>query len=607
MAEPRKETYTPPVVLVAERNGKSMYAIERVHRGIYAQCKLGSWVSIEQLQRLQSVGTVTAAPIERPCVQETNYWWRTIVADKKSRPSTADEAQMAMPSEKALLDLNPPDYVSNKSTGSPRPASPSEPIEAAAVNMVGTANISAHQPPQLPANQILYDLDALLKSIKVQYMESLYRSKVPLAYFAKGPLSRARAAVSDTENPATSQRRLVDYLEDLIVPLNLLDKKYRDTVPALVMEFPKIVVSEDERTEVVAKYQKNGRRSKKGKIRKNGLYPQEDVDVLQWWLDCKGCFSDCETQEFRAEAMKSLVLEQRTRETKLQTILMLEIMALEKSQPVPTVEIVTEVAEKDALVPQRKKGKGQKLDLLLDLSLDRLCIWQSMTAEDNLPSDAREGETRFGQNSSGKMQDFNHLREFCVDVVMPFYAARLPDVSKRLCKKLGGPLPLSPGQPNLKRTASSIAKAPKPGAAVKRPPPSQARRTLERVLTDDRTSRKTTPTLHRSATDSALSKLKREPSEASLNAVPHNKPTLHKSKRYSQREVDLTAASQAAEAKMRQKANIEQELQGAIAALKKPNPRMAVKEFVEAAERRADGAKTKSEIRFHGTGSHTDP
>lgn len=50
---------------------------------------------------------------------------------------------------------------------------------------------------------------------------------------------------------------------------------------------------------------------------------------------------------------------------------------------------------------------------------------------------------------------------------------------------------------------------------------------------------------------------------------------------------------------MRKKANIEQELQGAIAALKKPNPRMAVKELVEAAEQRADRAKTKSEIRVH--------
>ena len=58
-------------------------------------------------------------------------------------------------------------------------------------------------------------------------------------------------------------------------------------------------------------------------------------------------------------------------------------------------------------------------------------------------------------------------------------------------------------------------------------------------------------------------------------------------KRYNQREVDLYTASHAAEAKLKKKVRVEQELQGAIAALKRPNPRMAVKELVEDAEKRA--------------------
>ena len=65
-------------------------------------------------------------------------------------------------------------------------------------------------------------------------------------------------------------------------------------------------------------------------------------------------------------------------------------------------------------------------------------------------------------------------------------------------------------------------------------------------------------------------------------------------KRYSQREVDLHATSQAAEAKLKKKARVEQELQDAIAALKKPNPRMAVKELIEDAERRATASHSRS-------------
>lgn len=177
------------------------------------------------------------------------------------------------------------------------------------------------------------------------------------------------------------------------------------------------------------------------------------------------------------------------------------------------------------------------------------------------------------------------------------YAARLPEVSRTLCKKLGGPLPHSPARPTLRKAASSSLKQQRPGVAVNRPQPREARRTLERVLTDEKSSRRPSPALSRSATDSFLPHLKREPSDVSLSNVPVNRSTFHKSNRYSQREVDLAAVSQAAEAKAKKKANVEQELQGAIAALKKPNPRMAVKEFVETAERRAAGARPRSKER----------
>lgn len=72
-------------------------------------------------------------------------------------------------------------------------------------------------------------------------------------------------------------------------------------------------------------------------------------------------------------------------------------------------------------------------------------------------------------------------------------------------------------------------------------------------------------------------------------------------KRYSQREVDLHAASQANESKLKQKAKVDQELQSAIAALKRPNPRMAVKELMEDAERRVARSHSRSRPILHFT------
>lgn len=93
-----------------------------------------------------------------------------------------------------------------------------------------------------------------------------------------------------------------------------------------------------------------------------------------------------------------------------------------------------------------------------------------------------------------------------------------------------------------------------------------------------------------------LPSLKREVSDVSMSSTTGNKVPLHKLRRYSQREVDLSAASQANEARLKKKAGVEKELQNAIAALKRPNARMAVKELIEDAEKRATSSRLTSKI-----------
>ncbi|KAL9596809.1 MAG: hypothetical protein Q9179_004486 [Wetmoreana sp. 5 TL-2023] len=556
----QEQSHQTPYVLIAERNGKSMYAIERVQPGIYAQCRLGNWVTVRHLHGLQLPEMPVAAPVEKPRFHGTEKWWRSLVAYGDGDMPPPFESRTQSSRQKVCFNLEKPQYVCREPALPIKEVSlvmPERPPSATGANLEGAPRETL---PQLRADQTFQDPDDLLRSVKAQYMESLYKSRASLAYFAKGPLSRARAAFSNNDDLSASRRHLVEYLQNLVVPLSILDKKYCETLPCLVTEFPDLNVSGDERTEVVASFRKNCRRPKKEKIRKNGLYPQEEVDVLQWWLDCLISTPAYESVEVRAEATKASILEQRIRETQLQIILLLEILALGTTLPVPSVEtIAKKLAEGDTPHKQRKSKKRQDLDLLLDLFVDRLCIWQSTTAEEE------------------KSESAESTLEVC----------------RTVCKKLGGPLPHSPARPALKRAASSGLRPPKPGAAIKRAQPRQTRRTLERVLTDDMKSQRPKSTLSRSATDSILPNLKREPSETALNALPAKKATLHESKRYSQREVDLTVISQAAEAKMRKKANVEEELRGAIAALKRPNPRMAVKEFVEAAERRAAGTKSR--------------
>ncbi|KAI4229707.1 MAG: hypothetical protein L6R36_000623 [Xanthoria steineri] len=580
---------TLPLVLITESSGESLYAIERVQNGIYAQCKLAGWIGLKHLEVLQDSDSPRETSSKRPYLGETDQWWQGIASYGRRENFPFMVQPKTSSYHKTRCDLRRPAYLSTEPKSFLKDVPLAGPTEPPSVVTKGSDSSLSQGPLLSTSEHSLQTPDDLLKSIKAQYKEFLYRSKASLAYFAKGPLSRARAGFSDETDGPTTRQCLIEHLRALIIPLDILDKKYREALPCLVKELPSANISDDERHEVTAKYKKSTRRSKKERIGKNGLYPGEELDVLGWWLNYVASAPAHDSLELMTEATNVKILEQRTRETFLQIILVLEVMALESTQTNHAVEqcLSKEPGESELPEKKRKRKKPQDIGLLLELSVDRLCIWQSMAVEKDGSSenigDVGRGNT--GPGSISKEQDINRLREFCIDVVLPFYTARLPGISRSLCKKLGGPSSHSPARP--------APKPPKPGAAVKRTQPRQPRRTLERVLTDNKMSQKPPPRLSRSATDSVVPSLKREPSGIPLSKVPMAKPDLHLSKRYSQREVDLTAVSQAKEAKMKKKAELEQELQGAIAALKRPNPRMAVKELVESAERRASGAKSR--------------
>jgi DNA replication regulator SLD3 len=137
------------------------------------------------------------------------------------------------------------------------------------------------------------------------------------------------------------------------------------------------------------------------------------------------------------------------------------------------------------------------------------------------------------------------------------------------------------------------------------------RRSLQRVLTDERYARggshgpSRAATLMRSTTSIAVPGLKREGSESSLGNIPPietqainaSRGGVLKSKKFSQREVDLSNLVSVNEAKYR-KVNIEAELKDAIATLKRPNRQLAVQELVDTAERRASSITNRSHSEF---------
>ena len=203
-----------------------------------------------------------------------------------------------------------------------------------------------------------------------------------------------------------------------------MDVKYRETIPCMVKNLPFGPLSQDESASITNALVKKIRKSKKTKVGKHGLYPGEEASITRWWLSRDASATACDSADVRENATRLALLEQRARETQLQTILALEVLALEAATTGSSIEqntmgtVPEGVAESQ--LKRKKAKKPQDLVMLLDLLVDRLTIWHSMNVDEDKTS--KRGNTPSSQHpvkSVDKSSNSDHLQQFCVDVVLP--------------------------------------------------------------------------------------------------------------------------------------------------------------------------------------------
>ena len=202
-----------------------------------------------------------------------------------------------------------------------------------------------------------------------------------------------------------------------------MDKKYVETLPNLVRELPAAALSDDENGAMNDALRKKSRKSKKCTIRKNGLYPGEELSISKWWISRNTTTEERDTGLHGEEFIKTQVMMQRAREIQLQIILILETLALERLVCEIKLEPLSSQAAGDDRHDACQKPKSKKpkdLHVLLDVLVDRLCIWQSMDADE--VHCTPNGKIEIPQKkASGAAQSsrLDHLRAFCVEVLLP--------------------------------------------------------------------------------------------------------------------------------------------------------------------------------------------
>lgn len=150
---------------------------------------------------------------------------------------------------------------------------------------------------------------------------------------------------------------------------------------------------------------------------------------------------------------------------------------------------------------------------------------------------------------------------------------------------------MSPPKPKKPAATAASKAAAIPGSVAKRPVPTKAPKSLDKVFSHDqlrrKASRRPTDVLARmrSATPATIPGLKREASEpASLSMIPSgDRPLKERSRNVLSRSNSSLAVD---DSKAQKKAKVEADLKDAISALKKPNRQLAGKAIVEEAEKR---------------------
>ncbi|KAL9621968.1 MAG: hypothetical protein Q9160_003630 [Pyrenula sp. 1 TL-2023] len=576
-----------------------IYVLESVSNDTCVACGLWKWVTEEHLKSLAgkqdpslqfpstiNTGLLRPQTVEDPLAKKS---------PKKPRNRKGVQARKALLPEKENTEdstIPPKDWSEANSVSEYHPSSKDKDVDSIYLQ----ASAAPSRVPEIlaadggvpfggitkdSAAQGISNLEVNVEKLATQYQETLYLSKASVAFFAKGPLGRLRNAHLQRTGNGQEQELFPQFLQGHILPEKKLDAKYRDTLPAIIRDMS---MNRDACGSEVRDSSKRSRK-KARKPGKDGLLGTEPEFVRKWWQ------REQETEEaVKGADVKSLLRDLQSRETQLQILYMLEALILEQPNPVADVKREEE-AQFLHSIPTKSLPKRKKVDLNTGLEnlLDRLCIWHAVgggieaLAEDSSTSAVR------------KKPESDKLREFCIEVIIPFYGAKLPMQCKMISRKLGGPADVSTARARPPLTKSASTSAPRPGSTV------QARRrpiqqqSLQRVLSDERgIQRSRSPSIGRSSTMPLVPALKREPSESASR--PGSRGSLSRNIKLDHREVDLVAVAKQQHNKLRRINSLveqQKELDAAISALRKPNRTLQARDFVDSIEKRTNSIPSK--------------
>ena len=161
------------ILIAASDMGKFLYAVERVRHGVYALCRLATWVTLKELKRMKDDSTPRSKTTStQRAALSGNEWWHVSAIEEGvvSRYNEPERGELAG-SEGFRLCMKPPDAAIRLATALvENPSLMANPGEAPSTfNTALNDSIS---------QQATHDPDDTFGMIRAQYQEALYMSQV---------------------------------------------------------------------------------------------------------------------------------------------------------------------------------------------------------------------------------------------------------------------------------------------------------------------------------------------------------------------------------------------------------------------------------------------
>lgn len=158
----------------------SLVAIERVGGGIYALCRLGNWVKLDQLRAAASVVRNEAPPHYRDglSVEEGLEWWEAAKVDSPRLPNRK-RIKIVHDTTGCPAGTKQADANLNREEGPSSPRAPAQ-LETNTLSQPAQEMLTINEIPVATTEPTTQDI---FEMIQIQYLESLYVSKVSILRF----------------------------------------------------------------------------------------------------------------------------------------------------------------------------------------------------------------------------------------------------------------------------------------------------------------------------------------------------------------------------------------------------------------------------------------